>query len=50
MATAGATLRRQLDGALARESERTGTQLRWDEREAHHVASAARAADNRARL
>jgi hypothetical protein len=50
VSTAGSALRQQLDDALARESQRAGTQLRWDELEAHHVASAVRAADNRARL
>ena len=50
MTTAGQALRKQLDGALRRESDRIGTALVRDETERHHVDSAVRAADNRARL
>ncbi|MCV7382200.1 hypothetical protein H7K38_26655 [Mycobacterium alsense] len=35
---------------MARESARRGLPLRWDEREAHHIDAAVRAADHVAKL
>ncbi len=43
---ASTQLRAALDAALARESDRLGKSLRWDEREAQHVAAACTAADH----
>ncbi|MGH3556435.1 hypothetical protein [Mycobacterium sp.] len=43
--TPGQQLRAALDAALAREGERLGQQLRWDEREQHHIDAACRAVD-----
>jgi hypothetical protein len=48
--SAGKRLRSQLDAALAREADKLGMPLRFDEREAHHVEAAMRCADNRAHL
>lgn len=48
--TPGEQLRADLDAALARESERVGRPLRWDEREASHITAACRAADHVALL
>jgi hypothetical protein len=46
-ASSGDRLRTALDAALAREAQRLGDeQLRWDEREASHIAAACRAADH----
>lgn len=42
----GSELRAALDAALARESQRCGQPLRWDEREQNHVDSAVRSADH----
>lgn len=44
--SAGQRLRADLDAALAREAEKVGRPLRWDEREANHIAAACRAADH----
>lgn len=44
--SAGERLRADLDAALARESEKVGRPLRWDEREVSHIAAACRAADH----
>src|SRR6476619_6854479 len=44
--SAGQRLRAGLDAALARESEKLGQPLRWDEREQHHIDAAVRAADH----
>jgi hypothetical protein len=43
--TAGEQLRVGLDAALAREGQRLGQKLRWDEREGHRIDAACRAAD-----
>ena len=40
----GSDLRAALDAALARESQRVGQPLRWDEREQQHVDAAVQAA------
>ena len=40
----GSELRAALDAALARESQRCGQPLRWDEREQQHVDAAVQAA------
>jgi hypothetical protein len=42
--SAGQRLRAGLDAALAREAEKLGQPLRWDEREQHHIDAAVRAA------
>ena len=42
----GFELRAALDAALARESQRCGQPLKWDEREAQHVDAAVRAAEH----
>jgi hypothetical protein len=44
--SAGQQLRAGLDGALARESDKLGQPLRWDEREQHHIDAAVRAANH----
>jgi hypothetical protein len=43
--TAGQQLRADLDVALAREEQKLGKPIRWDEREQHHIDAACRAAD-----
>ncbi|RUP07131.1 MAG: hypothetical protein EKK34_00560 [Mycobacterium sp.] len=43
---AGKALRARLNTALLREGDKLGKRLAWDEREAHHVDAACRAADH----
>jgi hypothetical protein len=43
--TAGKQLRADLEGALAREAQKLGKPIRWDEREQHHIDAACRARD-----
>ena len=48
--SAGDQLRADLNAALTREAEHVGRPLKWDEREATHIAAACRAADHIALL